>query len=118
MEAIDSQGRTPLHVAVSSGKSEVVRLLLERGASASRADACGLTALHRAAWTGSSPLVDLLLSQGAPAGVSDREGDTPLHLAVRAGDENLVKRLLDGWSGRERAPQRRLDPPAPVHAPR
>lgn len=48
MNAVDMQFRTPLHWAAVLGLSEVVSMLMERGARATSVDAVGATALHYA----------------------------------------------------------------------
>ena len=48
MNAVDMQFRTPLHWAAVLGLSEVVTLLMERGANPAALDAVGATALHYA----------------------------------------------------------------------
>ncbi len=48
LNALDMQFRTPLHWAAVLGLSEVVTLLMERGADATVMDAVGATPLHYA----------------------------------------------------------------------
>ena len=48
LSAVDLQFRTPLHWAAVLGLSEIVSLLLERGADLSAADGVGATAQHYA----------------------------------------------------------------------
>ena len=45
---VDSQFRTPLHWAAVLGLSEVVRMLMDKGANPLIADSIGATALHYA----------------------------------------------------------------------
>ncbi|KAF9270802.1 ankyrin [Marasmius fiardii PR-910] len=44
--AVDEDGRTPLHWAASSGSLEIVRILLEHRAEVDKIDGSGWTALH------------------------------------------------------------------------
>ena len=48
VNAFDMQFRTPLHWAAVLGLSEVVAMLMERGAEPASVDAVGATALHYA----------------------------------------------------------------------
>lgn len=90
----DHAGRTPLHVAVLRGHVPLVRLLLQRGASAGAADGAGRTPLHEAAWHGHSQVAELLLRRGAPATARSRAGLTPLHWAAALGRTLLAARLM------------------------
>ena len=45
----DSAGDTPLHIAARTGKTEVVKMLLENGASTSKVNGVNQTALDTAA---------------------------------------------------------------------
>ncbi len=47
IEARDFQGRTPLHIAVLSGRDEIVAFLLEQGAHVNARDQWGITPLRR-----------------------------------------------------------------------
>jgi ankyrin repeat protein len=80
-------GETPLHIAVRSGRGDVVSLLLDHGAEinaheAGYQDVAGMTPLHAAASRGDVELVKLLLDRGAAIDSEDSEGTTPLHLAL------------------------------------
>jgi ankyrin repeat protein len=46
LESVDSDGRTPLHVACCYGYGELARFLISKGAKASAKDYCGLFPLH------------------------------------------------------------------------
>jgi hypothetical protein len=63
----DEQGCTPLHLAASAGASDVVREMLELGASVDAVDVLGRTPLHMAARYGRVDVMDVLLEHGADA---------------------------------------------------
>ena len=65
LSAVDLQFRTPLHWAAVLGLSEIVTLLLERGADISAADGVGATAQHYAV-SPHPPLLLLLPYHGPP----------------------------------------------------
>ncbi len=75
-------GNLPLESAAYAGRTEVVKLLLARGADVNAVDKGsggeGETALHYAARSGATDVVGLLLSAGASVNVQDKEGTTPL----------------------------------------
>jgi ankyrin repeat protein len=82
-------GHLPLHGAVFGGETEIVKLLLDRGADVNAVDsnsgASGETALHIASQgeAKSAPdIVGLLLGSGADVNVKDDEGTTPLMNAL------------------------------------
>jgi uncharacterized protein len=83
----DTQGNTPLLVATYGGRTEAVRLLLERGARPSFFEACALG------------LVDDVRRRlrDAPAVVREyaRDGWPPLHLAGYFGHRETAEVLLD-----------------------
>ena len=73
--------------------TDVVRLLLARGANPNIGDARGYTPLHRAAAHGNTPVVEQLCLIGASAHATDSSGKTPVDLAVRHGHEETARYL-------------------------
>jgi ankyrin repeat protein len=69
VNAVDENGRTPLHMAAATGQEEAVRLLLQRGADVNAADAAGMSAVDFAFFaeraSGTADLTRLLVSEGA-----------------------------------------------------
>ncbi|XP_043924433.1 ankyrin repeat domain-containing protein 13A [Protopterus annectens] len=61
IEAVDCRGRTPLHLAVSLGHIESVRVLLRHGADITKENKRGWTVLQEAVSTGDPELVELVL---------------------------------------------------------
>ncbi|KAL8381645.1 hypothetical protein RB595_005772 [Gaeumannomyces hyphopodioides] len=117
----DMTGWRALHMAVDSESEEVVRWLLENGASADSATIGiirpGRTALHLAASKSSEAgvrIVRELLKNGANPGVPTMfGGNTPLHYAVQAGSAETVRALLlHKPSGKQPA----ADPNMPNHS--
>lgn len=91
----DTDGRTPLHLAVMGRREGAARLLLDRGADVATADAQGRTPLHQAAEMGSGVLVDLLVGAGSEVEARDLWGRTPLFLAANWGNDlDAVERLI------------------------
>ena len=88
-----SRGMTPLDAAVAHGHLEVVKALLDAGASVAARPNC-TPSLHLAVWNGNLEIATLLLDHGAavdqPAGLNM----TPLHLAAWKGSLPLVTLLL------------------------
>ncbi|XP_038145969.1 ankyrin repeat domain-containing protein 13A isoform X1 [Cyprinodon tularosa] len=63
IEAVDPRGRTPLHLAVSLGHLELVRVLLRHGASVTKENAKNWTVLQEAVSTGDPEMVQLVLQR-------------------------------------------------------
>ena len=78
-------GETPLHRATRSGKTEMITLLLNRGANANIANDDGETPLHLAARKTDTPenaaLVSFLLDKGADPNIFNNSRWRPLDLA-------------------------------------
>jgi ankyrin repeat protein len=88
IDARDVTESTPLMHAVKAGNTDVVQLLLERGADASiRHDPDG-TVLHVAAASErcGGEMVSLLLKAGVDPRVTNRKGETPYEVAVGRGN--------------------------------
>uniref|UniRef100_A0A3B5MNU3 Ankyrin repeat domain 13A n=1 Tax=Xiphophorus couchianus TaxID=32473 RepID=A0A3B5MNU3_9TELE len=62
-QAVDPRGRTPLHLAVSLGHLELVRVLLRHGASVTKENAKHWTVLQEAVSTGDPEMVQLVLQR-------------------------------------------------------
>lgn len=107
-------GTTPLAQAVHAQDIEMVRVLLDHGASANARSLSTLskhakrerikgplgimgyfnTVLHTAVERGNPEIVKLLVSRGANRDLPDHEGLTPLDLARQASNGNVVRILV------------------------
>jgi ankyrin repeat protein len=96
VNATNSEGWTPLHLACIYGHSQVVIELLEHGADIEAKNDFGWTPLHRACYNGHVTVVDELLSRGANIGAKTNRGDTPLHWVCLNGHLPVVKAMLNG----------------------
>ena len=122
--ALDSLGRTPLHLVAAQSQGDVLaRLLLSRGAGVDIRDEQGLTpllsaapasvklladkgadlsaqdkqgnsALHWAVYRKGYELADLLIALGTPLDLQNSAGKTPLHHAIMSLDPKMVQLLL------------------------
>jgi ankyrin repeat protein len=98
VDAVDAGGRTALHHASASGRVEVVRLLLDKGADKDAEDGVYWRPLHYASDEGHAGVVRLLLQRGAATDADEEaedKGEQPLHLACAHGSVEVVRLLLD-----------------------
>ena len=94
----DNRGRSPLHIAGRhpSIDSDLIRLLLDHGASIDASDTWrGETALHDASSKGHITVVKLLLEHGANVDARSKSRWTPLHCTTMMGHPKIVELLLD-----------------------
>lgn len=108
INAQDSNGETPLHIAMRKGFIDVVTLLRKEGASVEIKDKKGVKpaylapqmeramglSLLKAAEDGHLEKAELLLSKGAPVNTQNQYGTSPLLAAAQKGDEAMVELLL------------------------
>ena len=73
---------TPLGGAALMGRTEVIKLLLDKRADPNGANNYGWTPLHWAAMSGHKDVVLLLLDRGADINKTDEDGRTPLYWAA------------------------------------
>lgn len=100
LEAVDSQGLTPLLAAASSScqacstnSARTLAALVEAGADARAKDVCGRTALHHCAGEAGA-LTAILQASHAVINETDDIGDTPLFLAATCHRSVSATRML------------------------
>ncbi|XP_019622303.1 PREDICTED: ankyrin repeat domain-containing protein 50-like [Branchiostoma belcheri] len=104
----NSEGETPFCDAVTGGHSNIVKLLLQKGAdpgagentarSRERASGMGKTLLHLAAEIGSVEWLSHLPITVVNKDETDRMGRTPLSVAAERGHAEVVSFLLYAWA--------------------
>ena len=94
VEATDRNGMTALMVAALYHHSDLLILLVARGADLDAQDRRG-TALHWAAYGGDPDSVKLLLAAGIKVDVKNAHGETPLHRATESNEEAAIRALID-----------------------
>ncbi|KAI9698582.1 MAG: hypothetical protein M1820_007381 [Bogoriella megaspora] len=91
-------GYTPLHYAANKGHSQVVPILLEKGAESSVRCRTGEFPLHRAAYMGHDEVITELFKHDPTLKIdeADRAGNTPLYFAIHNYEEVENKSSLSG----------------------
>jgi ankyrin repeat protein len=89
----DKEGWMAIHVAVWTGKGEVVQVLLE-SIDVNETGKDKLTALHCAAAQGHKKLAQLLIDKKANVYAEDSDGWTPLHWASKKRHDIMKPRIL------------------------
>ena len=92
VNAVDTNGRTPLIEAVFGGHLDTVEELLKRGADVNAQDGDGWTALMEAGSKGRADVVRTLLACGADSRIRNKNGWTALKTTAKCNTE--ITRLL------------------------
>lgn len=91
----DSEGKTPLHLAVEKGNAKIARVIvLSKNADSEKTDDNGRTALHYAALMGELEVTEVLLQLGANL-EAKVEGRTALALAIEQDHIGLARLLIE-----------------------
>lgn len=93
----DNNGRTPLHMSISSGNLNGARELLARGADPFVKDGCGLNALHFAVLHNRKAIIHMLLeipNSDELANEINKMGYSPMHIGLKLGLKDIVSTLV------------------------
>jgi ankyrin repeat protein len=96
LEAHNTDGWTPLHLAAFFGWPELANALLDRGAQVDSRSTNSMknTPLHAAAAGGNTPLIDLLLKRAAKPNATQEGGWTALHASAQSGNRAMAETLV------------------------
>jgi ankyrin repeat protein len=87
------KGWAPLHYAILTGKYELVRLLLSKGAKTELRAPNGRTAIMLAAMNGNTEAAMVLIQVGADLAAKDYDGKTASEIALSKGFAPLAEQL-------------------------
>ena len=76
-----NMGSTALHKAAGNNRIDVVRCLLDNGASVDKEDSWGRTALHEACFKNNIDVMRMLLQRGARKDIKNRSGEPLIDVA-------------------------------------
>ncbi|KAG8433875.1 hypothetical protein GDO86_012299, partial [Hymenochirus boettgeri] len=95
LEATNYQGMTALHIAISTGRSDIALCLLDNGSDVDTVDIkSGRSSLIQAVESDCEELVSLLLQRGAQVNAQTYAGNTALHVASGRGLVEITRLLL------------------------
>jgi len=89
------EGAPPLWCAAAAGHTQIVKLLVERGASVNSVTKTNSTPLRAACFDGHYEIVKYLVEHGADIEVANRHGHTCLMIACYKGHLKIAKYLID-----------------------
>ncbi|KAK9480909.1 ankyrin repeat-containing domain protein [Lipomyces japonicus] len=110
----DSDNRTALFWAISSGNIEITQEIILAGKKyidIDDTDEAGWTVSHIAASIGSLPLLELLLGLDPDLSKQTSAGQTPLHYAVSRSRYDVAVKLLEAYAGAARIKDRQNQVP-------
>ncbi len=93
-------GLSPIQYAAIAGQANVVKILLDNGASVNEKNSKGETLLLLAASRGHLAVVKLLLERGADVNMADNNNERPLHVAANQGHPKVVQALIESGANR------------------
>jgi len=104
MTQLDHYGRTLLHYATESSRTEIIDILLSRGCNIDAVDHKKRTLTHHAASIGKVKAIRKLVELGATDQLSavDLEGNTPMDLARSCSAHDVVEFLRSTCTNTER----------------
>ena len=98
--SVQKDGWSPLHYAATGGNTDIVKLLLSRGAKLEARSPNGSTPLMMAARYANEGAVDALLAAGADRSARNDLGMDAADFAASAGRDRLAARLKPGAAAR------------------
>ena len=92
LDAKNSYGNTPLHIAISYGRTSIVKALIAAGSNLeNKSNFRGVTPLHVATENGYIAIVNVLITSGANLESENIVGITPLLRLLLVAIQQLLK---------------------------
>lgn len=119
----DMSSESVLRWSASSGETDIVTALLNKGVNINAQDPEGRTALHIAAEKGQVQVINILLAHGADVNIKDNQGQTALNRATEKDQKEAAQILsnyakISGMAGKESEPAKmNVATPQPTEQP-
>eukprot|EP01137_Pigoraptor_chileana_P009907 Opistho-2@58820 len=94
LEGRNENGQAAIHIAVGTGDTEIVQLILKLGAYVDSRDRDGNTALHLATRAGNGAMARCILNFRPDINASNKRKDTAVHVAAETGNKLILVSLL------------------------
>ncbi len=91
----DDASQTPLHLAVAGGQTEIVELLISKGADVNALNTVNQSIMLYAAYFGNAEIAEMLITKGARLNDQDAFGRAPLHYAARQHNYEATALLIE-----------------------
>lgn len=92
-------GNTPLFIAITRNKPEIVQELIQANADINVQDTRGYTPLMEAAVRNRLKILDMLMKAGVNLNIKNSDGYTPLCMAVLSNNKDAVEMIIQGRAG-------------------
>lgn len=93
--AQNSDGMTPLHLAVQQGNIDILERLIDRKADVNAQNKDGMTPLHLAVQQDSADILDRLINRKADVNAQNKDGATPIIIAIENNKRDMFVYLKD-----------------------
>lgn len=94
LNGFNTDGNTPLGVAVQGGNIKIARLLIDNGAKVNAPDVDSVIPLHHAVKSGNKEMTVFLIGKGGDINLKDNSGMTSLHYNAQQGNSEITRILL------------------------
>lgn len=96
LNAYNKDGRTPLSIAIDTGRFVTLRVLLgDKRCDPNYPDFDGTLPIHKAAAGGNKFILDTLIEYGANVNAPAPDGTTALYIAVKARNDEMIESLMN-----------------------
>ena len=97
VDFVDEIDRKPLVIAAQFNRTNVIRLLVLKGADVNKQEKWGNAPIHYAARWSSDEAISALVEHGALISITNNKGEKPIDYAHRFNNEAAIRMLEQFW---------------------